>query len=421
MKHPNTIGQLAKHKNKNNPRTITQAQKEALKASLEAFGDLSGVIYNLRTGNLVGGHQRVDIFSDEQPEVRIVRGGEAEICYFETVNGERYLYREVDWPESKEKAAMIAANKHGGDWDNNLLAQLLVDVEKFGDLKLTGFTQEELTELQDALKALEPKPEKEDASDLIDKATQLQRKWKTKLGQIWEAGSHRIYCSDARYILKPLMNDRSAAMIWTDPPWNVGLGINPNPKRLAREIQNDKMDRVAFRKLLLGAFTNAIEVTLQGGPIYVAMSPQEWATTDQVLQEIGFHWSSTIIWAKDALILVRKDYHTQYEPIWYGWRDGSRRLRPVRDRKQSDVWSIPRPKRSEEHPTMKPVELVARAIRNSSVRFDIVLDPFLGSGTTAVACQETERVCYGVESDPKYIAVCLERLANLGLKPKLNK
>lgn len=143
--------------------------------------------------------------------------------------------------------------------------------------------------------------------------------------------------------------------------------------------------------------------------LYMVMSAQEWPGIDEALRERGFHWSSTIIWAKDQLVLSRKDYHTQYEPMWYGWKGDRARLVELVDRKQSDVWFIDRPRKSEEHPTMKPVELVERALINSSVPGALVLDPFCGSGTTLVACERLGRYCRTVELDPIYAAVTIER------------
>ena len=146
---------------------------------------------------------------------------------------------------------------------------------------------------------------------------------------------------------------------------------------------------------------------------YIVMSPQEWGNLMLTLAANGFHWSSTIIWNKDQLVLSRKDYHTKYEPIWYGWQDDEPRVHPLKDRKQCDVWDFDRPKRSDEHPTMKPVELVARAITNSSDKGDIVLDLFGGSGTTLIASEETDRRCYMMELDPKYVDVIIGRWEDL--------
>jgi DNA modification methylase len=151
----------------------------------------------------------------------------------------------------------------------------------------------------------------------------------------------------------------------------------------------------------------------------MAMSAQEWPVIGGVLSKLGFHWSSTIIWAKDSLVLSRKDYHPQYEPIWYGWLDGAPRARQVGDRTQSDLWSIPRPKISVEHPTMKPIELVARALKNSTSPGDYVFEPFSGSGTTLLACEQLGRRCNAIELDPGYVAVAIQRWIDMtGKEPK---
>ena len=145
---------------------------------------------------------------------------------------------------------------------------------------------------------------------------------------------------------------------------------------------------------------------------YVVMSAQEWGSLMPALDDNGFHWSSTIIWNKDRLVLSRKDYHTRYEPIWYGWKDGAPRIHPLADRQQCDVWDIPRPTKSEEHPTMKPVELVQRAIENSSKRGNFILDQFGGSGTTLIASENAGRTCFMMELDPKYVDVIVNRYIN---------
>ena len=155
-----------------------------------------------------------------------------------------------------------------------------------------------------------------------------------------------------------------------------------------------------------------------GAMLYMAMSTQEWPVVDGIVRASGFHWSSTIIWKKNALVLQRKDYHTQFEAVWYGWESSASRLCPLEDRTQSDVWEIDRPARSDEHPTMKPLELVARALRNSSHPGDLGFEPFSGSGTTLAAAESLGRLCYAMELDPKYVAAALERLALMGLEPR---
>jgi DNA modification methylase len=164
-----------------------------------------------------------------------------------------------------------------------------------------------------------------------------------------------------------------------------------------------------FYAFLLSAFKAMAAVSEPGAMTYVVMSAQEWGSVMSAMREAGYHWSSTIIWVKDSLVLSRKDYHTRYEPIWYGWLEGEKRLCPLQDRQQNDVWEIDRPKKSEQHPTMKPIALAARAINNSSHRGDAVLDLFGGSGTTLLAAEQTDRICHIMELDPKYCDVITTR------------
>jgi DNA modification methylase len=174
---------------------------------------------------------------------------------------------------------------------------------------------------------------------------------------------------------------------------------------------NDKMSTEAFGDFLTKSFKAMASISAPGAMTYVVMSAQEWGNVMNALEFTGYHWSSTIIWYKDSLVLSRKDYHTQYEPIWYGWLDGEKRLCPLADRKQSVVWEIPRPKKSDEHPMMKPISLAGKAINNSSRKGDNVLDLFGGSGTTLIASEQTERKCYMMELDPKYCDVIVKRYA----------
>jgi len=205
------------------------------------------------------------------------------------------------------------------------------------------------------------------------------------------------------------MDGKKARMVFTDPPWNVDYGGAAHPSWKQRQIMNDKMSTGDFYKFLLAAFKTMASVSDPGCMTYIVMSAQEWGTVMGAAREAGYHWSSTIIWAKDSLVMSRKDYHTQYEPIWYGWLEGEKRLCPMQDRQQSDLWEIPRPKKSPDHPTTKPIALAAKAIGNSSHKGDAVLDLFGGSGTTMLAAEQTERTAYLMELDPKYSDVIVRR------------
>lgn len=213
-----------------------------------------------------------------------------------------------------------------------------------------------------------------------------------------------------------LMGGQKAKMVFTDPPWNVNYGAEEEGNPMGykpRTIMNDFMGTEDFKEFMNGAFRCMNKVSAPGCMTYVVMSAQEWGNMMLTLAGNDYHWSSTIIWNKDQLVLSRKDYHTKYEPIWYGWKNGEARLHPLEDRKQCDVWDFERPKVSIEHPTMKPVALVARAVLNSSNVGDCVLDLFGGSGTTLIACEETGRSCCMMELDPHYVDVIIQRWENM--------
>lgn len=212
-------------------------------------------------------------------------------------------------------------------------------------------------------------------------------------------------------------------MVFTDPPWNVNYGAVTDDNAMGykpRTILNDHMKTDDFKKFMESVFSVMNESCKDGAMAYVVMSAQEWGNLMLAMYENGYHWSSTIIWNKDHFVMSRKDYHTKYEPIWYGWKEGDARLHPLSDRTQSDVWDFDRPIKSEEHPTMKPVALVARAVENSTNKGDVVLDLFGGSGTTLIACEQTGRQCRMMELDPHYCDVIIKRWENLtGKKAEL--
>jgi len=297
-------------------------------------------------------------------------------------------------------------------WDEDVLRDI---ASTTGDL-FTGFEPAELDELVGVSTATEPVGVDPGAEP--DRAEELLAKWQVQPGQIWRLGAHRLMCGDSteRFDVKRLMEDDLAQLGWHDPPWNVNYGGGVDKDNTqgykVRTMNNDNLGEQF--PLFVEKFTEIISgFSAPGAPIYVAMGAQEWPVIDAALRKAGFHWSSTIVWVKDSLVLSRKDYHTQYEPIWYGWDRRAPRLVGLDDRKQSDVWMIDRPKKSEEHPTMKPLELVERSLINSSQPGAIVLDLFAGSGTTLIACERLGRICRTMENDPKYAAVVLERWSQM--------
>ncbi len=364
------------------------AEYEKLRRSIEEFGYVEPVIWNSRTGNIVGGHQRYKVLT--------AMGYQDIDCVV------------VDLDEQREKALNVALNKIGGEFDIPLLTDLLRDLGADGfDVSLTGF---DAAEMDDLFRDKPAGDVKEDGFD-ADKAVAEIETPVTQRGDVWLLGKHRLMCGDSTDLadVKTLMDGKTTRFVFTDPPWNVDYGSDAkHPSWKPRQILNDKMSTEAFGAFLLRAFTCMKEVSEPGCMTYVVMSAQEWGNLMDAMTGLSYHWSSTIIWKKDSLVLSRKDYHTQYEPIWYGWTEGSR-LCPLKDRKQSDVWDVPRPKVSIEHPTMKPVTLVAKAILNSSRTGDLALDLFGGSGTTLIAAEQTGRVCCMMELDPKYCDVIVKR------------
>jgi DNA modification methylase len=313
--------------------------------------------------------------------------------------------------EAQIKAYRIMDNKSAeSEWDLEFLKDELKDLQNIDyNMDLTGFNADELNDMF---------PDwQEDPAELADVEPEDAAKVETTImrGNVIVLGNHRLMCGDSTSSedVGILMADEKADMCFTDPPWNVNYGANKNPRWKSRTIKNDNMSTENFKDFMDNSFRCLKVFTKPGAMVYVVMSAQEWGNMMLSLKEQGFHWSSTIIWKKDSLVLSRKDYHTQYEPIWYGWNDDDSRLCPLEDRTQSDVWNIDRPKISEEHPTMKPIELCARAIKNSSKQNNIVLDLFGGSGSTLIAAEQLNRKCLMMELDPQYCEVICRRWEKL--------
>jgi len=255
----------------------------------------------------------------------------------------------------------------------------------------------------------------------LDRAEELQATWGTTLGQVWEIPSksgkdatHRLLCGDSRIVadVGALMAGAKAQAVLTDPPYGVDY---QGKTKDALQIEND--GSADLEALLRASLGNALEVCVPGAVWYVTSPPGplflEFAV---VLRDLGV-LRQAIVWVKDQFVMGHSDFHYRHEVLFYGWKEGKHRQPP--DRCQDTVWEIPRPKASREHPTMKPVELFTRAIQLSTKKGSLILEPFLGSGTTMVAAEATGRTCYGIEIAPKYVAVTLQRLADMGLHPKI--
>jgi DNA modification methylase len=269
------------------------------------------------------------------------------------------------------------------------------------DLGLLGFDAEELARIMHG--------EVSDGLCDPDDVPEAPTNPITRQGDLWLLGDHRLLCGDSTSAVdvQKLMAGETAKMMFTDPPWNVAIGLDSNPRHRQRKgLKNDTLSPEKFQQFL-NDFIEAVESHVSGD-VYCVLGASEWPTLDATLRSRGFHWSATIIWAKDIFVLGRSKYHRRYEPIWYGWREKGKSSFIGR-RDVDDVWEIPRPKRSEEHPTMKPVQLPLRAIINSSVAGDIVVDPFGGSGSTLIACEQTQRRAHLMEIDPIYCSVIIRR------------
>jgi len=352
---------------------------EKLKRSIEQFGYVEPVIWNKTTSHVVGGHQRLKVLLDM---------GITEVeCVV------------IEMNEEKEKALNIALNKISGDWDKDKLMLLIADLQGADfDISLTGFEPAELDALfKDSLK---------DGihEDDFDVDAELQKPALTKQGDVWMLGQHRLVCGDSTKAdtFTLLMDGKLANLVVTDPPYNV------NYEGSAGKIKNDNMGNEAFYEFLLDAFKNTETAMAKDASIYVFHADTEGLNFRKAFSEAGFYLSGTCIWKKQSLVLGRSPYQWQHEPVLFGWKKSGKH-NWYADRKQTTIWEFEKPKKNGDHPTMKPVALVAYPILNSSLTNCIVLDPFGGSGSTLIACEQTDRICYTIELDEKYCDVIVKR------------
>ncbi|MCZ7665170.1 MAG: site-specific DNA-methyltransferase [Thermoleophilia bacterium] len=317
----------------------------------------------------------------------------------------------VDLTQEQARVLNLALNKISGDFDQELLARLLADLSEVPalDLSLSGFDEDEVKKLLKSLEVRE-KRDRPESFDLEAALEEAQRDPRLKPGELWALGDHRLLCGDATNSdhVARLLDGHQAQMAFTDPPYNVALGDHGGQQQgqRRRPIKNDALSPEQW-ETFCRAWAGNLVANVEGA-LYVCMSTKEWPLVSRMLEEAGGHWSDTVIWQKDRFVLGRADYQRSYEPIWYGWREEAKR-HWCGDRDQGDVWQVPRPSASEAHPTMKPLALVERAIENSSDRGDVVLDLFLGSGSTLVAAERTGRICYGLELDAHYASIVVAR------------
>lgn len=373
----------------NNARTHSDEQVAQIAASIAAFGFVNPVLVDER-GVIIAGHGRL-------AAARML--GMTEVPVIELAH----------LTETQRKALIIADNRIAlnAGWDDELLKLELesLKAEDF-DLDILGFDP---TEIDDLLFA-----DAEESSEADEAVPEVPDDPVSKAGDLWVLGNHRVLCGDATVLtdIEKVMDGQLADMVFTDPPYNVDYGNTAKDKQRARDgksggrtIMNDNLGD-AFGQFLYDAITNMLMVTK--GSLYVCMSSSELHTLQSAFVSAGGKWSTFIIWAKNTFTLGRSDYQRQYEPLLYGWKEGNDRYW-CGARDQGDVWFVNKPQKNTLHPTMKPVELVERAVKNSSKTQDIVLDPFGGSGTTLIACEKLGRQCRMVELDPKYVDVIVKR------------
>lgn len=351
---------------------------EKIKNSIEEFGFADPLVVNADM-TIIGGHQRLTVAMD--------------LGYTEVPCAV------VDVDKVREKALNIALNKITGAWDEQMLADLLTDLKEADyDLDWTGF---EAAEIEQLFSNIYDKKVKEDSFDVDE---ELKQPVFSRLGDLWVLGKHRVICGDStgEEVYTRLMDGQKANLVLTDPPYNVDV------EETAGKIMNDNMGEAEFYNFLLSAYRCMHANLADDGSIYVWHADTEGLNFRKAFKDAGFYLSGCCIWKKNSLVLGRSPYQWIHEPCLFGWKQKGKH-QWYSDRKQTTVWEYDKPRSSKDHPTMKPINLMSYPIKNSTMTNGIVLDPFLGSGSTLIACCETDRVCRGIELDPKFVDVIVKR------------
>lgn len=380
---------------------------EALKKSIETFGYVEPLVWNKRTLNLVGGHQRLKILIEQGLK-------EVEVSV-------------VDFSLEKEKALNLALNKIRGDWDEEKLSVLIEELTKIPDfdIGITGFNLPEVSEILDRAEEVQ-----EDDFDLegelnnVDKAV-------TQKGDLIILGEHRLLCGDSSKPddIKRLIGDAKVSLIFSDPPYNVSYyggnrpvsNVRPKKSRNWERIYNDNLSQEEYEEWLTKILKNVAPYLAPGAACYLWNGHAQFGFMHNILTELGFHISCVITWAKESFAISYGDYNNQTEFCLYAWKENNGAHKWYGPTNESTLWQVKRESTLKyEHPTTKPVALAHRAIKNSSKRGDIVLDMFLGSGTTLIAAEALERACFGMEIDPCYCDVIVRRYIACAGKDKVS-
>lgn len=362
-----------------NARTHSESQIAQIAASIKEFGFLSPIL--IAEGNtILAGHGRL---------AAARKLGLTKVP----------CVKESHLTETQRRAYIIADNKLSlnAGWDEDILAIELSELQGADfDLDLLGFDESELASIFE--------DDKEVEDDDFDVEEELNKPCFSKAGDIWTLGRHRLICGDStkEETYKSLMEDKKANLVVTDPPYNV------NYEGSAGKIKNDNMDTDKFYNFLLDAFSNMEKVMADDASIYVFHADTEGLNFRKAFNDAGFYLSGCCIWKKPSLVLGRSPYQWQHEPCLYGWKKKGKH-QWYSGRKETTIWEFEKPKKNADHPTMKPIALLAYPISNSSMSNTLILDPFGGSGSTLIACEQTDRSCYTIELDEKFCDVIVKR------------
>ena len=366
----------------NNARTHSKEQINKLRASIREFGFINPVIID-RDYNVIAGHGRI-LASQEE-------GIDKVPCVF------------VDYlTDAQKKAYIIADNRMAldADWDEELLK---IEIESLKDedfdLSFTSFDESELLDLFGDDSKGKVEDDNFDLSSALEKASFVEK------GDVWTVGKHRLMCGDAtsKEDVQTLMGDTKGNLILTDPPYGVSFKSSSG-----LTIENDSMKNDEFYNFLLSAFKNMADHLEKGGSAYVFHADTEGLNFRKAFVDSGFHLAGCCIWVKNSLVLGRSDYQWQHEPVLYGFMQNGKH-RWYSDRKQTTIWNFDKPKKNSNHPTSKPLDLLSYPISNSTQENAVVIDTFGGSGSTLMACEKMNRICYTMELDEKYASVILRR------------
>lgn len=375
----------------NNARTHSPEQINKIRASLREFGFVNPLIID-RDNNVIAGHGRLVAAKAE---------GYTEVpCVF------------VDeMTEAQKKAYILADNRMALDagWDDDLLKVELEALQDLDfDLGLTGFDEKEIADLFAVDGGSEVEDDDFDLTAALEKASFVEK------GDLWTVGRHKLLCGDATdpNDVDRLVGGKKANLIVTDPPYGVSFKSSSG-----LTIQNDSMKNEEFYNFLQASFFNMASHLEKGGAAYVFHADTEGLNFRKAFIDAGFHLAGVCIWVKNSLVLGRSDYQWQHEPVLYGFLQNGKHPW-YSDRKQTTIWNYDKPKRNANHPTSKPLDLLVYPICNSSQENSVVIDTFGGSGSTMMACEQTNRTCYMCELDEKYASVILRRAVENGIAPE---